>query len=307
MQNSSARANRVAVISGASGLVGTALSKLLSASGWRVLSLVRREAKTDDEFQWDPATGQIPIDKLLDIPKIDVFINLSGASISRIPWTKKYRQELRESRIQATTTLVDAISKLSESGKAPESFISGSAYGFYGDRPGEKLTESSPAGRGFLAELVTAWEASANQAAGFTRTVNIRTSLVLAETGFLSIIWSNAKLFLGSKYGSGKQHWPWIHLDDEVRAIQFLIDSKIDGPVNLAAPELTTADEFVKTVSKIAKRPAWLRIPKFMVRLMGEAGESLILADAAVLPSKLEEAGFQWQHPRLLEAVESLV
>ncbi len=269
--------------------------------------MVRREASTPDEISWGPSRGKIPLETLESILQIDAVINLSGASISKIPWTKKYKRELRDSRIQATNTIVDAITKLDEAGKPPKVFISASAYGFYGDRPGEVLNEKSPAGKGFLPELVAEWETTANRAQAVTRTVNIRTSLVLAETGFLSIIWSNAKLFLGSKYGSGKQHWPWIHLDDEIRAIEFLIDSEIGGPVNLVAPHETTADEFVKTVSKLAKRPAWLRVPKFLVRLMGEAGEALILADAKVVPSALQEAGYQWKYSNLEEAVKSLI
>lgn len=268
---------------------------------------MRREASTPDEISWDPSRGKIPLETLESIPQIDAVINLSGASISKIPWTKKYKRELRDSRIQATNTIVDAITKLDEAGMPPKVFISASAYGFYGDRPGEILTEESPAGKGFLPELVAEWEATANRALEVTRTLNIRTSLVLAETGFLSIIWSNAKLFLGSKYGSGKQHWPWIHLDDEVRAIEFLIDSKISGPVNLVAPAETSSDEFVKTVSKLAKRPAWLRVPKFMVRLMGEAGEALILADANVLPTVLQKSGFEWKYSKLEDAVKSLI
>lgn len=297
---------RIALISGASGLLGSALKKSLRADGWDVFSLVRRTKSNSDEFSWDPEQNMVPVDELLTIPRIDAVINLSGASISKIPWTKSYRRELRESRLQSTNTLVAMIAQLHAENKVPQVFISASAYGFYGDRPGEILNEKSHLGEGFLPKLVNSWEESANQAKKYLRTVNIRTGLVLADSGFLATIRTLIHWFLGSKFGSGTQYWPWIHIYDEVQAIKHLIDSNIAGPVNLVAPETITSAEFIKTAAKKLKRPAFWRIPKLFIKPLGDAGEALLLADERIIPKVLQDTGFEWRYPELSPALDDL-
>ena len=286
------------VVSGASGMIGTPLVSALRAAGHDVRTLVRREPRTATEIAWDPDAG------LLDpaaLEGVDAVVNLSGASIARIPWTRSYRRELIASRIGATRLLAETMAGMST---PPATFLSGSAVGFYGDRPRVRLDDDSPRGDGFLSDLVLAWEQAAALAPAATRVVTLRTSVVVARGGGLGPVRLLTQFFLGSRFGSGQQFWPWISLDDEVRAIMHLLDSKLSGAVVLAGPTPATADEITRAYADILRRPRWLPAPAWAIRLgLGEAGQRLLLDDVQVQPVRLAADGFEWRHRTVREAI----
>jgi len=293
------RALRV-LIAGASGLIGTALTAQLRADGHTVLRLVRRRTGADDEVNWAPSARTIDFRVL---GEVDAVVNLSGASVGRIPWTPGYRRTLLDSRVQPTQTLAEAMNQVAT---PPAVFLSGSAVGFYGDRPGERLTESSTAGEGFFPELVTAWEAAAALAPKKTRVVNLRTAVVVAREGGLAPVRVLTGLGLGSRFATGGQYWPWISLHDEVAAIRHLLTSKLSGPVNLAGPTPATSDRTTHAYARRMHRPYLLRVPEGAVKLLGEAGERLLLDSAKVFPTRLEADGFEWQHRRVEQAIDAV-
>ncbi len=198
------------LIAGASGFLGTALVERLTADGHEVVRLVRRRAQGPEEAAWSPAAGIIDF-TVMD--RVDAVVNLSGASLARLPWTKGYQGEIVDSRVTATRTLADAMRK---SRRPPAVFLSASAVGYYGDRPGELLTEFSSAGSGFLAEVVQRWEGAAALAPDDTRTVVFRTGIVVGHGGAMQRIGMLTRFGLSSRLGTGGQHWPWIALDDEI-------------------------------------------------------------------------------------------
>lgn len=287
------------VIAGASGLIGTALASALTARGDTVVRLVRREARGADEVEWDPATGSLDPAALRDA---DAIVNLSGASISRIPWTRSTRREILQSRLTATATLVAALTALAAEGAALPALISGSATGYYGDRPGEPLDESSPAGTGFLADVVVAWEAAAREAPEGVRVALARTGLVIAPSGgAFAPLRLMARFGLAGPISSGRQHWPWVALKDEVAGLIHLIDSDVSGPVNLVGPTAATADETMRRLAARLRRPYWLPLP--LARLMGQAGRELLGADQAVRPDVLEAAGIAFSARTVDDAI----
>jgi uncharacterized protein (TIGR01777 family) len=289
------------LVAGASGLIGRPLVSALRAEGHRVDVLVRgRAAASDAEYAWDPDAGEIAPDALAGA---DAVINLSGASISRIPWTKGYQRELVSSRINATRLLAESMATME---KPPSTFLSGSAVGFYGDRPRVRLDDDSPKGDGFLADLVLAWEQAAALAPAKTRVVTLRTSVVVAKSGGMAPVRLLTQFFLGSRFGAGRQFWPWISLDDEVRAIIHLLDSTISGPVVLAGPTPATADDVTRAFADALKRPRWLPAPTWAIRLgLGEAGQRLLLDDVQLQPVRLAADGFAWKHPTIADAVKA--
>lgn len=288
------------LIAGASGLIGTALTEQLRADGHTVLRLVRHRTGADDEVNWAPSARTIDFRVL---GEVDAVVNLSGASVGRIPWTPGYRKTLLDSRVQPTQTLAEAMNQVAT---PPAVFLSGSAVGFYGDRPGERLTESSAAGEGFFPELVTAWEAAASLAPKKTRVVNLRTAVVVAHGGGLAPVRVLTGLGLGSRFATGGQYWPWISLHDEVAAIRHLLTSKLSGPVNLAGPTPATSDRITHAYARRMHRPYFLRVPEGAVKLLGEAGERLLLDSAKVFPTRLEADGFEWQHRRVEQAIDTV-
>lgn len=293
-----AQGSGTVVISGASGFIGSALTDLLTRRGRRVVRLVRRAALAPHERMWDPDARWVSSDVL---EGADAVVNLSGASIAKLPWTFEYKKTILRSRVQATATLAAAIASAQN---PPRVFVSASASGFYGDRPGELLDEDKPVGEGFLAKVVQSWEAAASPAARVTRVVHPRTGLVLGHGGVLHTLRRLAKAGLAGPVGSGEQHWPWITLHDEVAAIAHLIDSDLSGPVNLSAPATATADQLLREIAQQVHRPYWLPAPSLAIRLvLADAGRDLLLADQRLSSSKLTDSGFRFRDVTLSAAV----
>ena len=291
--------SRRAVIAGASGFIGRVLVAELAATGWSVTRLVRGPATGADEVSWNPLTG------VLDpavLSGADAVINLSGASISQIPWTRSARESIVASRREATTTLVNAINTAKVT---PKVFLSGSAVGIYGDRGDEELTETSVRGTGFLADVVDAWEATASKAR--CRTVYLRTGLVLGDGGALAPLRLATSFFAGARVGSGKQWWPWISHRDEVRAIVHLIDSKLAGAVNLVGPTPARSVEVTRELARIMTRPHLFVIPAFAIGLLGDAGRELLLASQKIRATALEKDGFVFEHRTVAEALRWVI
>jgi uncharacterized protein (TIGR01777 family) len=275
------------VIGGASGLIGSALASSLEASGNTVVRLVRRPARNAGEVEWDPLHAKLDPASLSGA---DAVVNLSGASLGKLPWTAEYRSTILWSRLSATRTLVGAMHHAEE---PPKAFLSGSAVGFYGDRPGETLTEGSSKGTGFLADVVSAWEDAANAAPDSTRTVTLRNGIVVATDGVLKPLVPLTKFGVAGPLGTGRQHWPWISPTDETAAIEHLLTSSLSGPVNLCGPVPATADDIMFELARRMNRPYLLRVPKFALRtVLGDAADGLLLSDQLVVPERLLADGF---------------
>jgi uncharacterized protein (TIGR01777 family) len=286
------------VIGGASGLIGTALGRSLETDGHDVVRLVRRSARGAGEAEWDPLAG------VLDpavVNGADAVVNLSGASLGKLPWTAAYRSTILWSRLSATRTLVDAMNRAEQ---PPAAFLSGSAVGYYGDRPGETLTEDSSRGSGFLADVVVAWEDSALAAPDAVRTVLLRNGIVVDLAGVLKPLAPLTRFGLAGPLGSGRQFWPWIGLQDEVRAITHLLTSSLAGPVNLCGPQPARADDLMFELARRMNRPYLLRAPKIALKaLLGDAADGLLLSDQRVEPRRLLDDGFTFGTPTVEEAL----
>ncbi|ANJ27448.1 TIGR01777 family oxidoreductase [Agromyces aureus] len=290
------------LIAGASGFIGTALVERLAAEGHEVRRLVRRRTESPDEVTWSPAAGIIDF-TVMD--RVDAVISLSGASLSHLPWTKSYRSAIIESRVTATRTLADAMRKART---PPAVFLSGSAVGYYGNRPGELLTESSPAGAGFLVDVVERWEKAAGLAPHETRTVNLRTGLVIGHGGAMKPVGLMTKLGVSARLGTGGQHWPWVALDDEVSAIIHLLDSEVSGPVNLVGPTPATADRVMSAMATRMHRPYSLAVPERVLELaLGQAADDLLLASQKVVPQRLLDDGFAFAHETVESAIDAML
>lgn len=286
------------VIAGASGLIGTELTRQLKAAGHTPLRLVRREPRHADEFRWDP--GTLSVDAGV-VGRADAIVNLSGASLNRLPWTPGYRRTILESRVHATRTLTDAIRR---SSRAPQVLVNASAVGYYGDRPGEELTENSPIGTGFLARVVKVWEHEAALSLASTRAVSLRTGIVLARKGALAPLIPVTKLGLAGPLGSGRQHWPWISLYDEAAAIVHLLTSTLAGPVNLVGPTPATANDIMKSLADALHRPFLVPVPAPLITLaLQDAGRDLLLADQRVSSARLQSDGFRFRHRSVDDAI----
>jgi uncharacterized protein len=290
------------LIAGGSGFVGTELQAQLQAAGHTVMRLVRRTPRRDDEFTWSPDA------KILDfrlLENADAVVNLAGASLNRVPWTTRYRAQILRSRTNATGALVEAMAM---SASPPPVFLSGSAVGFYGDRPGLPLTEDVGRGQGFLAEVVNAWERAALQAPPRTRTVLLRTGVVLGDGGALKPLRLATTLGAGARIGTGAQHWPWVSLHDEAAAIVHLLTSELSGPVNIAGPTPATAEDITRRVARDLHRPHAFRIPERLIDLgAGDFGRDLLLSSQRMIPAKLLADGFAFRHTTSDEAVDAAV
>jgi len=288
-------------ITGASGLIGSALTRALRENGDQVIALVRRPAGADEE-QWNPG-------KMLDPAKLagfDAVVHLAGKNIAGY-WTARFKQEVRDSRVLGTQTLAEAAAESYRRGAMPRIFISASAIGYYGNRGGELLTEDSAPGEGFLPEVSRQWEAATTAAreAGL-RVVNLRIGVVLArDGGALKPMLPPFRLGLGGRVGSGQQYWSWISLDDVVGIILFALhNDKLQGPINVVSPEPARNEEFVRALGNALHRPTVFPLPAFVVRtLMGEMGETALLASTRVEPARLKAAGYTFQHPQLKDAL----
>lgn len=281
------------VVAGSSGLIGTALCAALRERGTEVVRLVRTEPGSAEERRWDPAKGELDPGVLEGAGAV---VNLAGAGVGDHRWTPSYKQTILSSRVDTTRTLARAAA---EAG-VPR-MVAGSAIGIYGDRGEEVLTESSAPGRGFLVEVVRAWEEAAAPAreAGIP-VAHARTGLVASrEGGAFEPLLRLARLGLGGPLGSGRQWWPLISLDDEVAALAHLIDTDLDGPVVLGPPHPYRQRDVAREIGRQLHRPAVLPAPSPALHVaMGEfAGE--VLASTRVVPERLADDGFTWQHPDL--------
>jgi uncharacterized protein (TIGR01777 family) len=293
-------------VTGASGLIGTAVSAALRADGHRVVPVVRRPvAEGERAVRWDPTSGMI--DRVA-LEGIDAVVHLAGAGIGDARWSDERKREILESRTRGTAVLTEALADLDQK---PSVLVSGSAIGYYGDRGDEVLTEGSAPGDIFLSEVCVAWEAAAAPAieAGI-RVPFIRTGIVLsAHGGALKRTLPLFKAFVGGRLGSGRQWWSWISIDDEVASIRWLLDHDIAGPVNLTAPEPVTNAEFTKTLGRVLGRPTVLPVPAFGPKLLlgGELAEQLLFASQRVLPTVLEEQNFPFAHRDLDTALRAVL
>ncbi|MTE23236.1 TIGR01777 family oxidoreductase [Microbacterium sp. ZXX196] len=294
------RADRI-VIAGSSGLIGQALVRSLAADGIPVSRLVRRPPEHPDEIAWSP--GERHLDPAV-LAGAAAVVNLGGASIGRLPWTPRYRRELVSSRLAPTRTLARALAAL---GADAPAFVSASAVGFYGDRPGEDLEESSGPGDTFLARLCGEWEKAA--AGSAPRVAFLRTAPLLHPRGVLKPMMLLARAGVSGPLGRGTQVWPWISLEDEVRAIRHVIDRGLSGPVNLTGPTLATANDIGRALAARVHRPYLLPAPAWALRvgLGRDAADSLLLADAAVRPAALLDSGFSFAHATATEAIAAAV
>jgi len=289
------------LISGASGLIGSALRTQLEADGHEILKLVRRERRASDEYRWFPDARVI--DPAL-VASVDAIVNLSGASTGRLPWTASYKREILRSRIDATWTLADAIVN---SPTPPSVFLSASAVGFYGDRGAEELDETASKGEGFLSDVVDAWEQAAAIAAHTTRVVTFRTGLVVGDGGAFTPLQLLTKFGLGSTLGTGDQYWPWISLHDEAAAIRHLLTSDLSGAVNLAGPTPAQSREVTTDLAEAMHRWHPWRIPVPVVKLaLREPGQELLLASQKSVPSKLLDDGFSFEHNTVQQAIRAV-
>lgn len=295
--------SKTIVISGASGFIGTELCTQLRAEGHRVVRLVRRRPATAEEYEWDPLAGSVPSSA---IDEADAVINLSGASLSRLPWTHAYKRTILESRLRATTALAEAIAS---SATPPEVFVSGSAVGFYGDRPGEVLREDAPPATGFLSRVVASWEQATASAEGSTRVVHARTGLVIGNGGALKPLVLLARLGASGPLGGGRQHWPWISLHDEAAALRHLATgSRLSGAVNLSGPTPTSSAEIVRSLARQLGRPYWLPAPRWAISLaLADAGKELLLADQNVSSARLSGDGFDFRDETVETAIAAAV
>ncbi len=291
-------------VTGATGFIGTALVDALRADGHRVATLVRRApAAGQDAVRWDPAAGTIDAASL---EGIDAVVHLAGEPIGARRWNDEVKRRILDSRVQGTDLLARTLADLD---RPPAVLLSGSAIGIYGERGDEVLTERSPAGTGFLADVVTAWEAAtAPAAAAGIRVAHLRTGIVLAPGGgALAKVLPLFRFGLGGRLGPGTQWWSWISLTDEVRAIRFLLDADVAGPVDLTAPQPVTNAAFTKDLGSVLGRPTVLPVPKFGPSLLlgSELATELLFTSQQVLPAVLEDAGFAFEHAALTDALRA--
>lgn len=287
------------LVSGSTGLVGTALIPLLTTGGHEVVRLVRSKARSPSKemVHWDPDQGTIDI---AGLEGVDAVVHLAGEPIAKHRWNDKVKQRIRDSRGKSTRLLCEALAKLE---RKPKVLVSASATGFYGDRGDDLLTEDSPPGDSFLPEVCREWEAACEPArAAGIRVVNLRTGLVLAGNGgALASMLTPFKLGAGGIIGSGKQWWSWITLDDLLGAIVHALQTdSVYGPVNGVSPNPVTNREFTKTLGKVLNRPTIVPMPAFAARLaLGGMVDELILASSRVTPTRLLSTGYQFRHPDL--------
>jgi uncharacterized protein len=290
--------NQVAV-TGSSGLIGSALVGQLRADGFEVKKIVRRPVRNNDEVFWNPNIGEIDLTAL---SQVDAIIHLAGVGVGDKRWSAAYKSEILNSRLLGTTTIATAAKTL-----GVKKFISASAIGYYGETGNRSVSESDRGGEDFLSVVCREWEAAADLAIDIP-TIKLRTGLVLDPTGgALGRMMPIFKFGLGGKLGNGKQWWSWITLHDEIRAIIFLLNSKITGPVNLNSPNPVTNQEFTAALARALNRPAIFPAPAFALRAALGGFSSEILGSKKIVPKVLTDAGFEFDYPHISAALTALV
>ena len=296
---------RTIAITGASGLIGSALTRHFEANGDRVLKFTRTGRSSTSTIAWNPANGTIDAAQLSGV---DVVIHMAGAGIGDKRWSNEYKKEILDSRVKGTSLLAQAIAETSD---GPKVLLSGSAIGIYGESLTTEFTEQSPIGHGFLADVCAQWEAATESAsrAGI-RVAHVRTGIVLSPAGgALGKLLPLFKLGAGGKMGSGKQWQSWISIDDEVAAIDYLLTANVTGAVNLTAPQPVTQAEFTKILARVLHRPSFLPVPSFGPKLLlgSELADALLFTGQKVMPKILQSTGFAFKHPDLESALRSLL
>jgi uncharacterized protein (TIGR01777 family) len=292
------RIKKIAV-TGASGLIGSALVAQLKNDGYQVLKIVRRPVRTADEVSWNPIKGEIDLQSL---EGVDAVFHLAGAGVGDKRWSASYRSEILNSRLLGTTTIATACEQLQ-----PAVFISASAIGYYGETGNRSVTEAERGGDDFLSVVCREWESVANLAPSI-RTIKLRTGLVLDPTGgALGRMIPLFKFGLGGKLGSGKQWWSWITLHDQIRAMIFLMNSKIEGAVNLTSPNPVTNQEFTAALAIALKRPAIFPAPAFALRAVLGGFSTEVLGSKKVIPKVLMDNKFEFDYPHVSSALTALV
>ncbi|MDF3288506.1 TIGR01777 family oxidoreductase [Streptomyces silvisoli] len=292
---------RIAV-TGASGLIGSALVRSLLADGHQVLRLVRREPTAPREVRWDPRRRYVDVDGLAGCEAV---VHLAGAGVGDHRWTEAYKQEIRDSRVLGTEAVADAVAKLDPQ---PKVLVSGSAIGIYGDTGDRVVDESTPPGTGFLAEVCQEWEqATAAAGAAGVRTAIARTGLVVARGGGAwGRLFPLFKAGLGGRLGSGRQYWSFIALHDHIAALRYLIDTPgLSGPVNLTAPEPVTNREVTAAMGRVLHRPTLAAVPAPALRIaLGEFAQD-VLSSQRVVPRRLLESGFAFALPEIDQSIRA--
>ena len=293
------------LISGATGLIGRALAARLTAAGHEVFRLSRHSPSEANDIQWNPIEGEIPKARL---EGLDAVVHLAGENIAKSRWTDAVKRQMRSSRIDGTKLLSESLAELQA---PPKTLICASAIGYYGNRGAELLTEDSPPGTGYLAEVCRDWEAAAQPARNQgIRVVNLRIGVVLSpEGGALASMLTPFKMGVGGIVGDGKQYWSWVAIDDVVGAIHHcLTHEKLSGPVNAVAPNAATNADFTKTLGGVLHRPTIFPMPAFAARLaLGEMADELLLSSTRVVPKRLQETGYQFRCPTLESALRHVL
>ena len=299
------------VIAGGSGFLGTALAGTLAAEGHDVAVLTRQHSKKPSHqphlsfVPWDPNGHTGPWAKAVD--GATAVINLAGESIAAKRWSTAQKQKIRDSRMLATRSLAAAIR---QAARPPAAFISGSAVGYYGDRGGETLTEASAPGTDFLAGVAKDWEAAASEVASLSRVALVRTGIVLDRRGgALPKMLPPFQMFVGGPLGTGTQYMPWIHKNDWVRMVSWMISAEgARGPLNATSPSPVTNAEFSKALGHALKRPSLLPAPAFALRLaLGEMADALLLSGQRALPRRATDLGFSFRYSDIDEALASVL
>ena len=290
-------------IAGASGLVGSALTPVLKKMGAQITRLVRSQPKAG-EIEWHPNQDEVSSGSL---EGFDVIINLAGENIA-VRWTDDQKRKIRDSRVNGTHLLSEAIAKLT---KKPRVFVCASATGIYGDRDDETLDEQSESGGGFLAGVCREWEKACEPASkAGVRVVNLRFGPILArEGGMLAKLLTPFKMGMGGKVGTGRQYISWVAIEDAIQAVKLAIeDASINGPLNVVSPNPVTNEEFTRTLGHVLNRPTALAMPAFAARIaFGEMADEMLLASQKVLPRKLLNAGFHFGYAELETTLKQLL
>ncbi|WP_368293346.1 TIGR01777 family oxidoreductase [Dehalobacter sp. TBBPA1] len=295
------------LIIGGTGYLGRNLTKELMSSGYKVSVITRNRQFTADKvesnvdlIEWDNIS---PLSSIYDFKEFDVVINFAGESIGNRRWSNLVKQEILNSRINTTRSIVNAIN---DGTMNPKVLINASAVGYYGPRQDDKIAESEGPGQDFLAEVCKKWEDEAYKVQNeFTRVVTIRIGVVLGSQGALTRMVIPFKYYIGGPLGKGNQWLPWIYIQDLIRMFRFIIEhDEVTGPVNGTAPEPVRMKGFSKILGEVLKRPSWFPVPEFVLKIaLGQMSEMLLHGQRAI-PQKISDIGFEFKFPDLKSALE---